>query len=118
MAATITPAQVHHAQRTRVEAIRRLAGVLDDAPTYIVMPTLPWVAPRIDASGEEVDDVRTRSLQMLCIAGLAGLPQVNLPWTRFDGAPVGLSIIGARGDDENVLAVARAVYDVLESAAV
>ncbi|HVE05979.1 MAG TPA: amidase, partial [Paraburkholderia sp.] len=117
-AATITASQVHDAQRTRTDAIRRLAGVFDDAPTYLVMPTLPWIAPRIDASRDEVDDVRARSQQMLCIAGLAGLPQVNLPWTTFDGAPLGLSIVGARGDDENVLAVARAVHAALESAAV
>jgi amidase len=47
---------------------------------------------------------------MLCIAGLAGLPQVSMPWTAFDGAPLGLSIIGARGDDSSVAAVARAVH--------
>jgi amidase len=117
-AAAITPAQVHAEQRTRSEAIRRLAAIFDDAPTYLVMPTLPWIAPRIDASRDEVDDVRTRSLQMLCIAGLAGLPQVNLPWLTFEGAPLGMSIVGARGDDENVLAVARAVHDTLASAAV
>jgi amidase len=33
-----------------------------------------------------------------------------MPWTSFEGAPLGLSIIGARGDDEGVLAVARATH--------
>jgi amidase len=116
-ATTISAAQVHAAQRTRSAAMQRLASVFDDAQTYLVTPTLPWIAPRLDASREEVDDVRSRSQQMLCIAGLAGLPQVDMPWMSFDGAPLGLSIIGARGDDEGVLAVARAVHDVLALAA-
>jgi amidase len=50
---------------------------------------------------------------MLCVAGLAGLPQVNMPWTSFDGAPVGLSLIGARGADEGVLRTARAVHEAM-----
>jgi amidase len=41
-----------------------------------------------------------------------------MPWTRFDGAPVGLSVIGARGADEGVLAAARAVHDVMRDAGV
>ncbi|MFC0401604.1 amidase [Paraburkholderia rhizosphaerae] len=112
-AVTINSKQVHAAQRVRSDAIRALAHVFDESDTYIVMPTLPWIAPLIGASGVEVDEARVRSQQMLCIAGLAGLPQVNLPWTSFDGAPLGLSVIGARGDDEGVLAVARAVHDAL-----
>jgi amidase len=112
-AVTIHPAQVHDAQRVRGDAIRALARVFEEPDTYIVMPTLPWIAPLIGTSGAEVDEVRVRSQQMLCIAGLAGLPQVSLPWASFDGAPLGLSVIGARGDDEGVLAVAQAVHDAL-----
>jgi amidase len=112
-ATTITPTQVHDAQRVRVDAMRSIARVFEKPDTYIVMPTLPWIAPLIGTSGPEVDEVRVRSQQMLCIAGLGGLPQVNLPWTSFDGAPLGLSVIGARGDDEGVLAVAQAVHDAL-----
>jgi amidase len=115
-AVTISRAQVHDAQRVRGDAIRALARVFDEPDTYIVMPTLPWIAPLVGASGPEVDEARVRSQQMLCIAGLAGLPQVNLPWTSFDGAPLGLSVIGARGDDEGVLAVAQAVHDTLANA--
>jgi amidase len=39
---------------------------------------------------------------------LTGSPQVNLPGATVDGAPVGLSIVGARGSDLDLLAVARA----------
>ncbi|CAB3746495.1 amidase [Paraburkholderia solisilvae] len=115
-AVTISDAQVHAANRMRSDAIRTLARIFDEPDTYIVMPTLPWIAPLIGTSGAEIDEVRVRSQQMLSLAGLAGLPQVSLPWASFDGAPLGLSVIGTRGDDEGVLAVARAVHDMLASA--
>jgi amidase len=105
--------QVQQAQRIRIAASRVMAHAFGTPGTYWLTPTLPWIAPRIDAAREEVDEVRARSQQMLCIAGLAGLPQVDLPWTFFEGAPLGLSIIGPRGDDEGVLAVARAVHAAL-----
>jgi amidase len=31
---------------------------------------------------------------LLCIAGLAGLPQLTLPLAQIDGLPLGLSIVG------------------------
>jgi amidase len=109
----LTEHDVALAQSTRIEALRTMARAFDEPGVYWIVPTLPWIAPRADASLHEVDEVRARSQQMLCIAGLAGLPQVNLPWTMFEGAPLGMSIIGARGDDEGVLSVARATHAAL-----
>ncbi len=111
----ITQTDVSTAQRTRIAAVRSMARAFDEPGVYWIVPTVPGIAPRADASREAVDEVRTRSQQMLCIAGLAGLPQVSMPWTTFEGAPLGVSIIGARGDDEGVLSVARAMHAVLES---
>jgi len=48
-------------------------------------------------------------MSLLCIAGLARLPQVNLPVARLDGCPLGLSLIAARGGDMMLLALARAL---------
>jgi amidase len=109
----LTEHDVCLAQSTRTAAIRSMARAFDEPGVYWIIPTLPWVAPRADASLHEVDEVRARSQQMLCIAGLAGLPQVSMPWTTFEGAPLGMSIIGARGDDEGVLSVARATHAAL-----
>ena len=41
--------------------------------------------------------------------GLAGFPQVSVPGAHVDGLPVGLSILGARGSDAMLVAVARAL---------
>ncbi|MDH6153725.1 MULTISPECIES: amidase [Paraburkholderia] len=109
----ITRDAVSTTQRTRVAATRQLAQAFAQPGTYFLLPTVPCVAPRVDAPADVVDATRARSVQMLCLAGLAGLPQVSMPWTAFNGAPLGLSIIGARGDDSGVAAIARAVHAML-----
>ena len=55
-----------------------------------------------------LDPLRAR----LCLTshgGLTGVPQVNLPGAHVDGLPVGLSILGARGSDAALVAVAKAM---------
>jgi amidase len=37
------------------------------------------------------------------------VPQVSLPGATVDGVPVGLSIVGARGSDATLVAVAGAM---------
>ena len=98
--------EVTQAQRLRVDASATMARVLGTGGA-IVWPTVPTPAPRLDASFDAVNDIRARSFRMLAPGGLAGLPQLSMPWMRSEGAPVGLSVIGARGDDERVLQVSR-----------
>ncbi|HEY2024895.1 MAG TPA: amidase [Paraburkholderia sp.] len=112
MSLTITREQIAHAQQVRIEAIRAMAEALPQR-TYWLVPTVPGCAPRADAAAQTVDRARAHAQQMLCVAGLAGLPQVSMPWTRIDDAPVGVSVIGSRGADEGVLRVARAVHELM-----
>ena len=44
---------------------------------------------------------------LTCIAGTTGRPQINLPLAVVGGLPVGLSLLGACGADEVLLAFAR-----------
>jgi amidase len=39
----------------------------------------------------------------MSIAGLGGLPQLSLPLARVEAGPVGLSLVAARGQDEQLL---------------
>jgi amidase len=54
-----------------------------------------------------IDEVRRRALPMLCISGLARLPQVSLPLATLNGCPLGLSLIAARGNDTMLLELAK-----------
>jgi amidase len=69
----------------------------------LVIPTTPSIAPKKKATSEEVEDVRTKTMQLTCIAGLSGFPQVTVPIMRADGLALGLSFIATRGRDRALL---------------
>ncbi|MBP0483538.1 amidase [Sagittula salina] len=54
---------------------------------------------RLDAPVAVFDAYRHDAMRLLCVAGLAGLPQVVLPAGFVDGAPCGVSLIGPPGSD-------------------
>ena len=51
----------------------------------------------------------SRLATLTCIAGLTGLPQVSLPFGCAGSIPVGLSLIGWRGSDAQLIGMARAL---------
>jgi len=102
-AAEVSAAQVvRHAARARMDAL--LAG-----NAVLVLPTVPDIAPLRDTPAAALDDFRARAMSLLCIAGLAGLPQVSLPLATLQGCPLGISLIAARGADALLLALARRI---------
>ncbi len=50
-----------------------------------------------------------RILALTAPGGLTGVPQVSLPGAHVGGPPVGLSVLGARGSDAMLVAVAKAM---------
>lgn len=105
-ARTITAAQRDRAQPVRDGARRRMAELLAHGGV-LCLPTAPFPAPKRTIRYAEIDGLRDRILAGTCIAGLSGLPQVNLPVARVEGGPVGLSIVGAPGSDRLLLDLAR-----------
>jgi amidase len=83
---------------------RRIAARLDDllGDAVLCIPTVSFVAP-IKGSTTAAED-RTRALCLLCIASLAGLPQLTMPVMAGNQCSVGLSLIAARGNDRALLA--------------
>ncbi len=112
-ASQVHPEAVAAAQIVRIRAAETLAGLLAGG-RLLTWPTVPTPAPLNDAPLAEVNETRARSQHTLCVAGLAGLPQLSMPWTSVEGAPVGLSLLGARGADEHVLATAQALSVTLQ----
>jgi amidase len=107
-AATVTAAQAD-ASRKVVAAARDHLRALVPPGTIMALPTAPCIAPPLDLSGEELESFRVRVMRLTCMAGLAGLPQINLPVGTVAGCPAGLSFIACPGGDEALLDLACSV---------
>jgi amidase len=75
----------------------------------MVMPTMPDIAPLSSAEESTLESYRNDAIRLLCIAGLAGLPQISLPLSQRDGAPLGISLVGPPGSDRALVAIAYAL---------
>lgn len=105
-ASRITHQQFSQAQKMRSDILAFLQDSLAE-DTCILMPTVPGPAPLLSASEAELDRYRTRAISLLCIAGHGGLPQLTLPVTGPGDLPIGLSLVGARGSDADLIATAQ-----------
>jgi amidase len=104
-AATLGTAEIERAATVRESVRRRMAELL--APgTVLLLPSAPNVAPLTSADDATFDALRANALALLCPAGHAGLPQLSMPLGTIDGAPIGLSVMGAAGSDEGLLELA------------
>jgi aspartyl-tRNA(Asn)/glutamyl-tRNA(Gln) amidotransferase subunit A len=75
----------------------------------LVAPAMPITAPRLDAVPE---DYRLLLMPYNSPAALLGLPALSVPCGFVDGLPVGLSLMGRRGEDGTPLAAAKALQHV------
>lgn len=77
---------------------RHLRQVLEEG-ALIALPTVPGIAPYCEEPLDAINAFRDRVLQLTCLAGIAGVPQISLPWGRFHDLPLGVSLIAAPGQD-------------------
>ena len=108
VAGTIPEAERQWAWLMRAEARSRLAWLLPPG-TILCLPTTPFPAPRKGLPLATLEPLRARITCLAAHGGLTGAPQVTLPGAHVDGLPVGLSILGARGSDAALVAVAKAM---------
>jgi len=110
MTRTADRRQVGEASRRREKYFRALKEFLGPRD-LLVLPTVPAPAPK--KGSLEMDRTQgnyyPRALSLTAVAGVARLPQVNLPLAKMDNLPVGLSLIAAHGEDAFLLAVVRAL---------
>jgi amidase len=90
-------------------AVRDRVDALLDGKRVLCLPTTPLLPPRRDISLPEIGAADDRIVDLTCIAGLTGLPQVSLPLGSAGGLPVGLSLIGWRGSDRTLIDLARRI---------
>jgi amidase len=80
----------------------------------LCIPTAPKVAPLNEpASLDRGSDYYHLTVAYNALAGVGRLPQVTMPLATAGGAPIGLSLIGAQGEDAFLLDVACAVEEQL-----
>ena len=91
------------------QEVRGRMKYLLPAGTILCLPTTPFPAPLTGQPLSVLDPLRDRITCLCAQGGLAGHPQVNIPGATVDGLPIGLSIIGPRGSDATLVAVARAL---------
>jgi amidase len=106
LARSISAPDVAAAQVARDAIRHRMDGVLT-AGTVVCLPTTPTPAPQRGEHMSARNVLRPRISALTCIAGTLGAPQLTLPLGEVDGLPVGLSLLGARGTDELLIAFAR-----------
>ena len=96
------------AELVRREARGRMHHLLPPR-TILCLPTTPFPAPKRGEPLSVAGPQRDRLLCLCCHGGLTGVPQVSIPGAEVGGLPVGLSVVGGRGTDATLVAVAAAL---------
>lgn len=109
IAGTISDAQFLAAKGMRAE-IRTAMDALLGEGTILVMPTAPGPAPLLSATQDDLQSAREGIMRLTSIAGLNGYPELSVPGASVDGAPVGLSLVGPRMRDQDLLALADCLF--------
>lgn len=105
-AAVLDPGEAAEAHALRAQIRARMDEVLGEND-LLILPTAAGIAPLRNTPAGEVEAFRARSLELLCPAGHAGVPQISLPLGILEGCPVGLSAMAPRGKDEMLLSLAK-----------
>ena len=95
-------------QAFRVDVRRRCADRLGD-DGVLLLPSVPYIAPRAPIGDDEAPALRERLFRLTCLSPMLGFPEVSMPLASFDGCPMGLSLIGPENGDRMLLAAARQV---------
>jgi amidase len=107
-AASVDARLVPAASALRSEVAQIFADLLGQH-SVLCIPTSPSIALPQNLGGEQLEQFRQNALALLCVAGLAGLPQVSLPLGRYDSCPIGISLIGSRNSDSRLLALTASI---------
>lgn len=98
--------EVATAETKRRNAFREDLAELLGSDGILLMPTVPGAAPLSVTPFDEIQAYRERALQLLCLSGLSGFPQITVPLGTVDGAPFGLSLLGPPDSDRALLDLA------------
>ena len=74
--------------------------------TVIALPVTASLPVKVNTDPGTLNTYRTKTLSIICLASLCGLPQISIPVTEKNGNPISLGLIGWEGGDEALLSMA------------
>jgi amidase len=98
--ARLTPAEADEARQAVLAAHTAIRDLVGDR--MLVLPSAASVAPL----PAEAQAARNATMRLTCLAGLGGLPAVNLPLRTDRALPCGVSLVAAPGRDRDLLDLA------------
>ena len=104
----ISKAEFEKQSGIRLSIRQKLDDMLGD-DGVLVFPTVPSAAPLKSESEDTLQAFREQALQLLCLSGVSGLPQITLPLAKVYGAPMGVSLMGPRGSDKRLIKMAQEI---------
>lgn len=111
--AFVQAADYVQAQHLRARLRGQLSAALEVADV-VLLPTLPIIAPALDALDATVSDgawtTRSAMSRFTLLANLTGHPAVTIPWARdHAGAGIGVQLIGPRHGEAVLMGIAAAL---------
>lgn len=113
-AATVTDDDARAARAVAADVRQAVRAAVGDR--VLAFPAASSVAPPLlggqaghGAAAAAVDAARQRTMELTCLAGLAGLPALAVPLRTADGLPCGVSLVAGEGRDHDLLAIACAL---------
>ncbi|MFL2783394.1 MAG: amidase [Rhodospirillales bacterium] len=92
--------------KTRVSDALKL---LVPTGTIMALPVTASLPVKLNTDPQRLNDYRAKTLNIICLASLAGLPQISIPVTHSNGIPVSLGFIGWEGGDEALIEFAKSI---------
>ncbi|MCD9196835.1 amidase family protein [Aeromicrobium wangtongii] len=102
-AASLGPEVAEAACEEVARARESIEALLGDG--VLLLPSASSVAPPLDDL-RALDAVRQATMQLTCLAGIAGRPAVSVPLATPDGLPVGACLVGPAGSDRALIDLA------------
>ncbi|KAJ4848375.1 Outer envelope protein 64, chloroplastic [Turnera subulata] len=98
---------IRNEMRSAINSLLKDEGIL-------VIPTTPYLPPKLGAKEIQSEDYRTSSFSLLSIASLSGCCQVTVPLGYYDKCPVSVSLIARHGGDRFLLDTVQTMYASLQ----
>lgn len=110
--ATLTNEDEKRAQAAANEINQEISAILKPDMIFL-MPTTPGPAPLLKTDTDDLVNYRNHLLGLTALAGLGGLPQLHLPLKVHKAPAVGVSLLGNKHTDLQLIHTAAKLIGVL-----